>query len=397
MMDLITNETSDNHLGTLRNLICKSEKILIAVAFLKKSGLNLVKEDLEAALKNRAEIKMYCGLDFYFTEPDALREILVLFKKYGRGNLYLYKSDKDTFHPKLYCFTKSKTAFILIGSINFTRGGFQENIEVSTLERTTVGSDIYNRVNSFFKTIERSSIEANEIDINLYKRKYDIIQKKLKMASREAENEIKTIIKLDIPKIKKHLTEYKKDKAEQDNFKERLSNYKKAKKILDEICDNSITSEKEFIDYYEKLVGKKGQPGLWYSGRLFRQKNRVASNYKTFIKMTQEVRDNIGKSPNEVFEIGLKYVKKVKGLGINVLTEIMNTYDSKQYAVLNNNPLTSLKFFGFSEFPYPNNFKSDTYEMYNSLISEFMKICGFKSMGQVDHFLNYIYWKYAKK
>lgn len=193
------------------------------------------------------------------------------------------------------------------------------------------------------------------------------------------------------------MTEYKKDKAEQDNFKERLSNYKKAKKILDEICDNSITAEKEFIDYYEKLVGKKGQPGLWYSGRLFRQKNRVASNYKTFIKMTQEVRDNIGKSPNEVFEIGLKYVKKVKGLGINVLTEIMNTYDSKQYAVLNNNPLTSLKFFGFSEFPDPNNFKSDTYEMYNSLISEFMKICGFKSMGQVDHFLNYIYWEYAKK
>ena len=398
-MDLITNETSDNHLNTLRDLIRKSEKMLIAVAFLKKSGLDLVKDDLEAALKNRAEIKMYSGLDLYFTEPDALREIHALFKKYGGSHLYLYKSDKDTFHPKLYCFTKSKTAFILIGSINFTRGGFQENIEVSTLERTTVGSNIYKRVLSFFETIERSSIEANEIDINLYKRKYDIIHKKLNKANREAKNEIKAIkkLELDIPKIKKHLTEYKKDKAEQGNFKVRLANYKKAKNILDEICDKSITSKKEFMDYYEKLVGKERQQGLWHSGRLFRQKNRVASNYKTFIKMTREVRDNTGKSPKEVFEIGLKYVKKVKGLGVNVLTEIMNTYDSKQFAVLNNNPLTSLKFFGFSEFPDPNNFRSDTYEMYNSLISEFMKICGFKSMGQADHFLNYIYWRYAKK
>jgi len=396
-MDIITNEASKKHLDIFRDLINKSEKILIAVAFLKKSGLDLVKSDFEDALKKGVAVKIFCGLDFYFTEPDALRELLIIFKKYRNSHLYLYKLDKKTFHPKLYCFINSKTVFILTGSVNFTRGGFQDNIEVSTLERITVGSDIYNSVTSFFETIERSSIEANEIDINLYKREYDIFHKKSNKANREAKNEIKTIIKLDIPKIKKHLTEYKKDRAEQDNFKERLSNYKKAKKILDEICDNSITSKKEFIDYYEKLVSKEGQQGLWHSGRLFRQKNRVASNYKTFIKMTRKVRDNIGKSPKEVFEIGLKYVKKVKGLGVNVLTEIMNTYDSKQYAVLNNNPLTSLKFFGFSEFPDPNNFKSDRYEMYNSLISEFMKICGFKSMGQVDHFLNYIYWKYAKR
>ena len=45
-MDLITNETSDNHLGTLRKLIRKSEKILIAVAFLKKSGLVLAIRDI---------------------------------------------------------------------------------------------------------------------------------------------------------------------------------------------------------------------------------------------------------------------------------------------------------------------------------------------------------------
>jgi HKD family nuclease len=395
-MDIITNETSEKHLDTLRDLINKSEKILISVAFLKKSGLDLVITDLEVTLKKGAEVKIYCGLDFYFTEPDALREILILFNKYRTGKLYLYKSD-NAFHPKVYCFINRKTASILIGSANFTKGGFQDNIEVSTLETTTIGSSIYNKVNSFFKTVEKYSVKANELEISQYKRKYDIIHKKLNKASREAEKEIKAITKLDISKIMKHLAEYKKDKDEQDNFKEKLSNYKKAKKILDEICDKSISSEKEFMDYYEKLVGKEGQHGLWHSGGLFRQKNRVASDYKTFIKMVREVRDNIGKSPKEVFEIGLKYVKKVRGLGVNVLTEIMNTYDSKQFAVLNNNPLTSLKFFGFSKFPDPNNFKPDTYEIYNSLISEFMKVCGFKSMGQVDHFLNYIYWRYAKK
>ncbi|OQX56400.1 MAG: hypothetical protein B5M53_01545 [Candidatus Cloacimonas sp. 4484_209] len=396
-MDLIINKTNNNHSRNLKNLIRNSEKILIAVAFLKNSGLDLVKDDLEIALKNNANIKMYFGLDFYFTEPDALRKLLVLFKKYRRGNLYLYKSGKEAFHPKLYCFIKSKTVYILTGSINFTKGGFQENIEVSTLEKTMVGSSIYKKVISFFDAIERDSIEANEIDINLYKREYDIIHKKLNKASREAENEIKTITKLDIPKIKKHLVEYKKNKEEQDDFKERLINYKKAKNILDKICNNSITSKKEFMNYYERLIGKKGQSGLWHSDGLFRHKVWVAPKYKTFIKMACEIRNNIKKHPKEVFEIGLKYLKKVKGLGVNTLTEIMNTFAPKKFAVLNNNPVTSLKFLGFSVFPNPNNFKPDVYDLYNSLISEFMKICGFKSLGQVDHFLNYIYWKYAKK
>lgn len=396
-MHIITNETSEKHLHILRGLINKSEKILIAVAFLKESGLNSVKKDLEAALNRGAKVNIYCGLDFYFTEPGTLRKILILFKKCGDGHLYLYKSDRYTFHPKLYCFMKARTAYILIGSANFTHGGFQDNIEISTLEETAIGSDIYTKVNSFFKTIEKHSVEANELEISQYKRKYDIIHKKIDKANREAEKEIKAITKLNILKIKKHLAEYIKDINEQDNFKEKLSNYKKAKKILDEIVGKSFSSKKEFMDYYEKLVGKEGQRGLWHSGRLFRQKNKVASDYKTFIEMVHQISDNIKKSPEEVFGIGLKHVKKVKGLGVNVLTEIMNTYDSKKFGVLNNNPLTSLKFFGFSEFPSPNSFKPDTYERYNSLISEFMKICGFKSMGQVDHFLNYIYWRYAKK
>lgn len=398
-MDIITNETSKNHLDTLGGLISKSEKILISVAFLKNSGLNLVKTDFETALKRGAEVKIFCGLDFYFTEPDALRELLKLFEKYQSGKLYLFEAKKVAFHPKLYCFINGKTVSILIGSANFTQGGFQDNIEVSTLERTTIGSDIYNKLKSFFETIEKSSniVEANELNISQYRRKYDIIHKKISKANKEAEEEIKAITKLYISEIEKYLVEYSNDKEEQNKFEKKSSNYKKARKILDEICDKSISSKKEFRDYYEKLVGKEGQSGLWHSGGLYRHKEDVVLEYKTFIEMVRAVRENIGKSPKEVFEIGLKYIKSVKWLGVNVLTEVMDTYDSKRFAVLNNNPLTSLKFFGCSEFPEPNGFKPDTYDVYNSLISELMEICRFKSMGQVDHFLNYIYWKCAKK
>lgn len=396
-MDIITNETSEDHSYILRGLINKSEKIFISVAFLKKSGLNLMKTDFEDVLKKGVEIKIFCGLDFYFTEPDALSEILKLFKKYQSGKLYLHESGKVTFHPKVYCFINQKTVSILIGSVNFTKGGFQDNIEVSTLERITIGSDIYNVLNSFFEAIEKSHniVEANELNINQYKREYDIFHKKRRRAEKEAEEEIKKISSLNNKMIERYLILY--NKHEQGSFKERLRSYRKAKLTLDKICDELIHSKKEFLDYYEELTGKAGESGLWWTDGLYRHKKDVALRYKTFIEMVRAIRDNIGKSSKEVFEIGLKYTKRVKWLGVNTLTEIMNTYKPNKFAALNKNPLTSLYFFGFPKFPNPNSFNPDTYEAYNSLIAELREICGFKSMSQVDHFLNYIYWGPAKK
>jgi len=74
----------------------------------------------------------------------------------------------------------------------------------------------------------------------------------------------------------------------------------------------------------------------------------------------------------------------------------MNTYSPEQFAVLNNNPVTALKYFGFAEFPPPGNFKPENYVEYNELLGEVKSLCQFDDMSRVDHFFNYIYWKYAR-
>jgi HKD family nuclease len=395
-MNFITNENNYTHLNTFKELISKSEKILIAVAFLTESGLNLIQYDLETALKRGIDVKIFCGLNFYHTDPDALRKIFKLFEKYQNGKLYLYDSDNKIFHPKLYCFVSQESVYILIGSANFTSGGFQGNIEASLLVGATKDSDTYSKLFSFLKTIEDSVIEANELSISQYKRKYDIYSKGINKADKEAKKEIKKIIRLNVSDIKKYLIEYNKDKNQQNDLKTKFSNYEKAKEILNKIC-GKVDSPDEFLNYFEELVGKKGQGPLWHSGGLHRHKKSIALKYKIVIKMVREIRSNIKKPPKEVFKIGLKYLKKVKWLGVNILTEVMNTYNSQRFAVLNNNPLTSLKFFGYSEFPEQGKFNPDKYEDYNLLIAELMKMCKFQTMSQADHFLSYIYWKYAKQ
>jgi len=61
------------------------------------------------------------------------------------------------------------------------------------------------------------------------------------------------------------------------------------------------------------------------------------------------------------------------------------------------NPLTSLKELGFPEFPLPQSFDGATYAKYNQVITDLAGWCGFQSLGQVDQFLNYVYWKLKKR
>ncbi|OLC44354.1 MAG: hypothetical protein AUH74_00515 [Nitrospirae bacterium 13_1_40CM_4_62_6] len=81
-----------------------------------------------------------------------------------------------------------------------------------------------------------------------------------------------------------------------------------------------------------------------------------------------------------MFDEGLRFAKHVKGIGPNVLTEAMHTWNPARYAAMNKNPLTSLKELGFPE-----------------VITDLAGWCGFQSLGQVDQFLNYVYWKLKKR
>jgi hypothetical protein len=76
---------------------------------------------------------------------------------------------------------------------------------------------------------------------------------------------------------------------------------------------------------------------------------------------------------------------------------MLNTYAPTQYAVLNKNPIESLKALGFTRFPSPASFTADTYAEYCDFMTRLGSTCKLKDLGDVDHFMNFIYWNYAKK
>ena len=74
----------------------------------------------------------------------------------------------------------------------------------------------------------------------------------------------------------------------------------------------------------------------------------------------------------------------------------MHTWNPSLYAVLNNNHVTALEDLG-QTFPNPQSFRPANYYLYNQTMRMLADWCDFKTLAQVDKFLNYIYWNLQRK
>ena len=126
-MQIISNFQDNNHLKVIKSQITNSDELVICVAFLKNSGLNLLLKSIPK------KTVLFIGIDFYITEPNAIR---TLFK--NGFNVNIVSVDKRSFHPKIYYFKQNKKINIIIGSANLTSGGLETNFETSFLIETEI-------------------------------------------------------------------------------------------------------------------------------------------------------------------------------------------------------------------------------------------------------------------
>jgi HKD family nuclease len=100
---------------------------------LKESGLKKLLPEIENHIKNNRRITIIAGLNFGFTDPSALENLLFLFRENKRTLLYITKAETSTkiFHPKLYISKLGADYTIISGSANITNGGLVSNAECS--------------------------------------------------------------------------------------------------------------------------------------------------------------------------------------------------------------------------------------------------------------------------
>src|SRR5579864_781943 len=336
------------HSAAINDVIKDADEIVICTAFLHVQGLEAVQSRLRDAAKRKARIRIYVGLSECFTHPDALTDLYRLLQPSGQ----LFLCDPPyIFHPKIYCGVKAGKYSMVIGSANLTGRGLTRNKEASILQQGKTKSSEFIQLESYISDIEGAdwTKKASLLKISRYQVKYDIRRRadrerdeKVKEAEEVADAEIVINEELLAEYLERYRTANEDEEGASD-WTARESDYRAAKKVLRRMARARYQSRGAFLKDYEELVGKKGERGLWYSGGLSRQKNRVAKRY---LRMTALIRfafvDHAGEI-DVVFDEMIEMAKGIYGLGPNVVTEILNTLDPTRYPVLNANPIEGLE------------------------------------------------------
>lgn len=92
----------------------------------------------------------------------------------------------------------------------------------------------------------------------------------------------------------------------------------------------------------------------------------------------------------------MKQRKRITGIGVNVITEIMTTYNSKDFAVLNKRSIEAITKLGCKTKGKEYYIGTD-YQRFCNLMDEIRATLNMRSLLQTDILCNYIYQLTRKK
>jgi len=163
----------ENRNRTLLDEICSNldefNRIYIAVAFVRDSGVNLLIKKIEQRIREDAKIFLLFGNDFGISELEAIRQLLDI-----GVNIKIY-SGPNTFHLKTYIFSNEFETKAIIGSSNISNSGLKEGIEWNI----SIGSkneNIDSIVNEFERLYNSEySIPITESNIDDFSKDFTLI------------------------------------------------------------------------------------------------------------------------------------------------------------------------------------------------------------------------------
>lgn len=109
---------------------------------------------------------MVVGLDFYTTSPDFLYQ----FRSVIRIGDAL---DGGTFHPKLYLFQNDNDFCCIMGSSNFTSGGFGNNAELNICIEGDTSEPFFRQVSAYIDEQEGNSEPLTKDEIADYREQFE--------------------------------------------------------------------------------------------------------------------------------------------------------------------------------------------------------------------------------
>ncbi|WP_347174911.1 phospholipase D-like domain-containing protein [Polaribacter uvawellassae] len=124
------------------------------VAFISKSGIDNILDELTTFIGNGGSVCLYVGVDLNSTSKEALEKLIEL----GIETYIIFSPNSIIYHPKIYTFEGDEYSKAIIGSSNFTKRGLFQSIEASVsisfnIEDDEIGNNFLAEVYEYYNTI----------------------------------------------------------------------------------------------------------------------------------------------------------------------------------------------------------------------------------------------------
>lgn len=442
MVKLIDNKyvSQKNHCDQLIDLLTDAVELDWMVAFAKETGFNLIEKALDATLSsvNFKRARFVFGLDFYQTDPCLLRKFLdICNKHHGLASLYITNDGFDgereddgngvddeendenylTFHPKVYSHHYADGSYrVMVGSANFTSGGLESNHELSMLLKLNDPGNFPQRVADYIDKLvnTKTIIPATNALIDDYDERRFIFKTYANNAKTRAKNRANKASplydKFDLLRV--WLETMKLDTSPYGfyNQVETRTNMKSnAMIILNQLASHTFTGNQPinktwFLNnYYGHLVGMAGHNHYWTSKNLQILMSSVASCYNLFqtaLKafLAADKASNFMLTPQKAYNcLYDNGFKNVTGGGVNVITEILHSYDNKRFPIMNQNSAGAVHLAKLGNI-YPAQMKKidiynkNLYERFSDDVKQIQTALVLNDFTEFDALGNYIYW-----
>jgi len=397
---LVANNGTTDHARAITEILEDADQILIAVAFLKTGGADLLGAILEKRLGAGAEAEIFIGTDFFLTQPAALKRLLTLKDRYPACRVMVADQTSATFHPKAYVARKGAEYLSLIGSANLTAGGLHSNEELSLCVRHSAGDPLTAQLIASFERY-REEARFQELDpllLEQYASRYRIHEAERQKFERARDAALPAAFDLRV--IDDWYARYLADAEAMSDLakrKERRTEARRVQRAIAALNRGPIDrhARDAFREGLRDLMTSNGGRHLWFSGDIHRRGNEALDHPKEMIDLFDVAQRAARLPPREGYGVVREAGDPIPGVGLNMATEILCTFAPDRYAVYNGNTVGALGALGIGAPSYAN-FRAIGPARYENLCATIKALgarIGGADFSEADSFLNWIYWQ----
>lgn len=144
-------------------------EVRIAVAWVRRSGIEHLADEILTFLGKGGSCHVLVGLDFSNTTKEGLDGLMALSERSSNFRAFAYHNEGGpTFHPKLYLFCNDVQSRIYVGSNNLTESGLYSNTEATLcVDFPSKAEEIVQAIQSWKNWTDSKSGLCRELDRDL--------------------------------------------------------------------------------------------------------------------------------------------------------------------------------------------------------------------------------------